>query len=377
MKPIFLNVLVIGLLGSLLLGCGMAKKSDEWTLDGKLTQFKGGMVYLDRLYPEEVRRLDSTDLEEGNFAFRGVSEEGAVYQIRWGQEPGFPFMPENDALTFRADGTIKGSWRFEGNKASALLRDFVGERGRLYNLYKQDKNAMRLIPRATTLGRWREAEAKADHSLINYRNYVRGFIDTVSVPALRTYATFSMNPEANFFFLQELHGRMVEDMPDYAFTAFLGRQLESIGEPFLRWEAADVKGTALDGQEVSLRGQRGKLTLLYFWAGYCEFSRRENKLLQSLYEQYEGQGFTIFAVSIDDLDSEWRAACAADNLTWPANIRVDKSWNSPVFGDYSVQSIPTTFLLDSKGIIRSKNVRADELQEQLPALLQEWGPSSS
>ena len=359
-------------LGSLLVGCGEDKSDNEWLLEGEIRNYKGEFICLDRLHPDRVVRLDSVQPEDGRFVFRQPFVQGAFYQIRLGENlmGGFPFFPENDQLRFSMDESTKGSWRFEGNKATAIIREFVGERGRLFNLYKRDRNAMRLIPRSTTLDKWRNAEATADRSLITYREYLRGFIDTVSVPELRSYATFSMNPEANYYFLQQLHGRLLEELPQSEFTSHLGGQLASLGEPFLRWEPSDVVGQNIDGEEVNLRGERGKMTLLYFWAGYCEFSRMENKVLAPLYEAYKDKGFSIYAVSIDDLDTEWRRVCAEDNITWPGNIRVEKSWNSPVFADFNVPSIPSTFLLDHKGIIRTKNIRAAELEAQMEQLLE-------
>ena len=354
--------------------CGSGKEDGEWLLEGTVSNHKGDLICLDRLHPDRVLHLDSVKLEDGKFVFRRPAEEGAIYQIRLGQGAGFPFIPENDLLGFSLDQNTKGSWRFTGSRTSSIVREFVGERGRLFNLYKTDRNAMRLIPKTTTLDKWRAAEAKSDRSLITYRNYIRGFIDTVSVPLLRLYATFSMNPEANFYFLDQLHQRMQEELPNSEFTSHLGNQLHSIGEPFIRWEPANIVGKDPKGEEVSLYGARGKMTLIYFWAGYCEFSRIENKTLTALYEAYKDKGFTIFSVSIDDLEDEWRKASEEDGIHWPGNIRVEKSWNSAVFGDYSVQSIPTTFLLDDKGIIRSKNIRAEELEADMDALLHAYGP---
>lgn len=374
MKIKLCNFCLLLIFTVLLSSCGDGKGDNEWLLEGSVKNYKGGFVCLDRLHPDRVVHLDSVKPVEGTFSFRHAAAEGAVYQIRFGQESGFPFIPENDRLTFSVDRTTKGSWRFEGNKSSVILREFVGERGRLFNLYKKARSAMRLIPKTTTLDKWREAEATSDRALIAYRRYLRTFMDTVSVPVLRPYATFSMNPEANYYFLQEMLGRLETEMPNSEFTNHLRNQLRSIGEPFVRWEPANVVGQNLAGEEQSLYGQRGKMTLLYFWAGYCEFSRLENKLLVPLYEKYKDKGFTIYSVSIDDLESEWRDACSKDSITWPANTRVEKSWNSAVFGDFSVQSIPSTFLLDHKGIIRTKNIRADELTVNMDALLEAHGP---
>ena len=63
---------------------------------------------------------------------------------------------------------------------------------------------------------------------------------------------------------------------------------------------------------------------------------------------------------------------AAKEMTWPSFWDGEEIWG-PIETDYDVQQWPTVHLLDAKGVIRYFDVRDEELEEGVEAVLKESG----
>jgi hypothetical protein len=66
----------------------------------------------------------------------------------------------------------------------------------------------------------------------------------------------------------------------------------------------------------------------------------------------------------------WERAIKDDGLHWQ-HVSSLKFWQEPIAKLYGVMSIPQTFLLDKKGIIRAKNLRREQLEAKVKELLNE------
>src|SRR5690606_6885921 len=109
---------------------------------------------------------------------------------------------------------------------------------------------------------------------------------------------------------------------------------------------------------------KGQYVLLDFWASWCAPCRDENPNLVKQYNTYKDKGFTILGVSLDDTRDKWLKAIENDKLTWH-HVSELKQWDSKVVGQYQIQGIPASFLLDKEGRIIAKNLRGDELGDFL------------
>ena len=112
-----------------------------------------------------------------------------------------------------------------------------------------------------------------------------------------------------------------------------------------------------------------------------------------MYDKYQRKGFNVYNVSLDGLDdrrlamyqnneasiqqatdlerSKWKQAIKDDKLTWKNHVSELRSWSSSVAALYGVNSIPKTFLLDRKGVIRYQNLRGQQLEDAIKTLLAE------
>lgn len=128
-------------------------------------------------------------------------------------------------------------------------------------------------------------------------------------------------------------------------------------------QAVDVIGVSPDGDTLHLKGTKGKLILLDFWASWCGPCRRENKeTVLPLYKALHEKGFNVFGISTDMDEKSWKTAIEKDGLPW-IHINIKNKYMNEVFSIYNVKSLPTTYLLDESFNILAKDVRSEVLTQ--------------
>jgi thiol-disulfide isomerase/thioredoxin len=118
--------------------------------------------------------------------------------------------------------------------------------------------------------------------------------------------------------------------------------------------------TSLGGQPLSVAANRGKVTLIDFWAAWCPPCRAELPNVTAIYRTYHAQGFDIVGISLDDDREALVSFTQARGMAWPQYFD-GKGWDNKLAKKYGVQSIPMTYLLDRHGIIIGKELRGEEL----------------
>ena len=136
------------------------------------------------------------------------------------------------------------------------------------------------------------------------------------------------------------------------------------GEP-----ATDFTLTGLDGKRHSLQDYLGKPVILNFWATWCAPCRVEMPLLETTYQRLNPSGLVVLAVNNGE-DADTAHAYADElHLTFPILLDTEQS----VVRTYEILGLPTTFFVDSRGIIRAKQVgllTRETLQAYLDQLAQ-------
>lgn len=140
-------------------------------------------------------------------------------------------------------------------------------------------------------------------------------------------------------------------------------------------KAPDLKLSSPDGKEYALSDLKGKVVLIDFWAAWCSPCRRENPNVVKAYNEFKdkkfknGEGFTIYGVSLDKSADAWKAAIEKDGLIWPYHVSDLKHWKSEAAKIYKVRGIPTNYLIDGNGIIIGISLRGQRLEDALQAII--------
>lgn len=116
-------------------------------------------------------------------------------------------------------------------------------------------------------------------------------------------------------------------------------------------KAPDFTLKDINGNPVSLSSFKGKVVLLNFWATWCPPCRAEIPSMNKLQQMLKNRGLVILAVSTD------RAVVTVKDFLKnnPVNFTVVVDYNLSVSRSlYKVFMMPTTFLIDKKGIIVEK-----------------------
>lgn len=107
----------------------------------------------------------------------------------------------------------------------------------------------------------------------------------------------------------------------------------------------------LDGQMVGLADYRGKVVLLNIWATWCPPCVEEMPSMEKLYQELQGEGFEILAVSIDESGApDVLPFMQKHKLSFPALI----DSKGALKGLYQTTGVPESFIIDKDGILVEK-----------------------
>jgi len=118
------------------------------------------------------------------------------------------------------------------------------------------------------------------------------------------------------------------------------------GFPAPKFSLADLSGHKLELKNITAKN---KVTLLNFWATWCPPCRAEIPEFVKFYRKYAAQGVTILAVNQREQPATVKTFVKKAGIKFP--VLTDST--GKVGELYQILSIPTTFVIDRQGTIRS------------------------
>ncbi|HAJ92902.1 MAG TPA: hypothetical protein DCO71_09875 [Gammaproteobacteria bacterium] len=109
----------------------------------------------------------------------------------------------------------------------------------------------------------------------------------------------------------------------------------------------------LNGNDVSLEIYRDKVVLVHFWATFCIPCLGEMPVLESLWQQYGGEGLVVLGIAGDRGNTEIvREFAEKTGVSFPVVHDAD----GRVRNQYEVAALPTTYLVGRDGKISGRAV---------------------
>ncbi len=173
--------------------------------------------------------------------------------------------------------------------------------------------------------------------------------------------------EATERFLKKVEGGTLPSMVEFAGWVQEGLSdipIEPLA-PDLKFDATahvgnpvEIKFTAADGSEVDLAKLKGKVVLIDFWATWCAPCVEEIPHLKEVYQKYHDKGFEVIGISFESADGKDKMMKFTKDkgMPWPQYYD-GKGWNNTFGRKYSIEAIPTMWLIDKQGNLADSTAR--------------------
>lgn len=124
----------------------------------------------------------------------------------------------------------------------------------------------------------------------------------------------------------------------------------NISAPQKGFLAPDFSLQDQENNSVTLSDLRGKPVVINFWASWCKPCQMEMPALERVYQKFKSQGLFILGVNATNQDDSVIALNLASGLrlSFPILFDID----GIVSQQYRVRALPTTYFIDTNGIIQ-------------------------
>ncbi|GGG98695.1 TlpA disulfide reductase family protein [Pedobacter zeae] len=349
-----------------------------FSLNGTLKNDKGNeKIYLS--YSKEGKTfLDSTELKNGTFAFKGEIGDplrASVYKKPAEKNGKRDFLsiylePANIQLVSAdslKNASISGSKVNADNEKLKALTKPVQDKLAAINSEFGKLTAEQRKDKALTEAIYKRYETASKELEPIYIGFARSNPQSyVSLSAISQIATSeSAQPEA-----EKAYAALSQDLKDSKSGRDISTYFNAVKNTKIGLRAIDFTQNDVNDKPVKLSDFKGKYVLVDFWASWCGPCRQENPNVVAAYNQYKDKGFTVLGVSLDQPGKKeaWLKAIADDQLAW-THVSDLKFWDNAVAKQYGIRSIPANFLIDPNGKIVAKGLRGEALKEKLASLL--------
>lgn len=359
-------------------------KHDGYTISGIAPGFFNGLrVYLKSTNKKGLLKdQDTAIIMNEKFVFNGKAENIEAWYLEVNSiDSSFPFVIDNTNLTIELNkDDIKRS-KIEGNTINDAISDFntqleklndslnnISEHYREMIINKEDLSGM-----SEQISGLKDVILRFPHEFIK-----KNTANPYSLVLLKTMIRRNTSDKGliieSFDAINEdlkksnLGKRVAKSMPD------IRKQYEIIAATHIGKIAPNFSAPNPYGKHIELNNIKGKATLIHFWASWYKASRSENTRLAKLFEKYHNNGLEMIGISLDgntnqtQPKSDWKKAIKEDQLVWNQISNLNY-FNDTISKAYNVRSLPSSFLLDSKGVIVGKNLFGNSLETKIIELL--------
>ena len=385
-QPIYLFVFVFLLLA----GC----HQNKYEINGSIENAEDKKLVLEKMELDRNQPVDSTLLDEsGDFTFRGERLDAPTFfKLKMSPSNFLTLLVDStETVTIEADGkNLEKTYRVMGSQGSKKIQILNQRLKKLRHTVDSLLAIYESLPDEGKTARKEEIGQELSNVMEEHKEFIGTFVMDNPRSFASYYALFQrlsdgsmvlnvMNENEQVWFstvatsLNILYPESprVKQLYNYVLSAKarerqsnLMQKLEEKAEETI----PDIKEENINGEEIALSSLRGKVVLLSFWASWNQDSRRENRRLKNIYQDYHIQGFEIYQVSLDRSKVLWENAIKRDELPWinVSDLRYTDSYPAKL---YNINQLPANYLISRDGEIIGKNLFGDMLREKLEEVL--------
>lgn len=367
-KRIFLLAFAV-----MLVSCGDTDKQTKgYVIKGNIEGAPAAPVYLEKLAFNQNVVIDTAIIaSDGSFEMRGVVDEKGMYMLKLSPEASWVLVLDNEVVEFSANAQDIFNYKVDGPEDNRILMGMVKKMGTTQmRLMEINQEFQQVQQQGGPVDRLLDLQQEYLNQTQVIVDFNQTFADTVSSDLLALFAITLLDVNEHYPVME----RFVEDNTHLSSNSLyrqLKEQLSSASPLATGREAPDFTLTNHRGDKISLSQTRGKIVYLNFWASWCGPCRRENPNLVRLYEEFGGENFTIFSISLDNDMSRWVNGIREGGLNWSWHGSELKGWGCSVARKYQISGIPTAFLIDEEGRIVGRNIRGMQLENKLRKMFSE------
>lgn len=150
----------------------------------------------------------------------------------------------------------------------------------------------------------------------------------------------------------------------------LGVLPAAAGDVQLNTTAPDFTLSDYDGKQVNLMetARANKITIVNFWASWCAPCRAEMPDLAAVYDKYKNAGLMMLGINYRETADQVKQYANEGGFTWPMLLTT----NDDLRVTYRAMALPSTYFIDSKGLILYVS-RGAMTRSQMDTVLAKFG----
>ncbi len=286
----YIRLHIVTSLFSLLL-LNSCNKKDFFQIEGDLRCVNATTAYLLKMNESgEMIALDSTEIQGGEFRFKGKVEYPAMYHVQVGKRRLIDVFVENSDISIKGSMLLPDEIKVTGSNSFNELIFLQKESQKIQN----KKN--------TTLIELENARKQEKHQLAKtLKNQYNSYADTLllmtgkfvennpaSVSAAYFVCTLMQTFDINQ--LKEIILSFDHSIEDSEYVRFLNDELLLSQKLNVESPAPGFTLPTFTGDTVRLSDYAGKYLLLRFWASWTKIGSERNRKLIKLYDKYQPKG---------------------------------------------------------------------------------------
>jgi peroxiredoxin len=356
------------IISAVLLSCS---SKPHYTIKGKISGSDSITFYLQKREAGNTVSIDSAVSKDGSFTMKGgfVDHPQMIQLVAGNTRKRTSFYMENSniMITGNLDSLYKA--KISGSKTQDEYKSLIDSNKPLSDIYSKIiikyQAASQAGDAVNVAALQKEADSVQKEMLNLQIKFVKGHSASYVSPSIISSLSYDMDADEIDSLLNGLDNTLLA-LPE---IKRLKEKVAAMKTVAVGHMAPDFKMNDVNGSPVTLSSKIGsKLLLLDFWAAWCNPCRQENPNLVKIYNEYHKKGFDVFGVSLDNSKEAWVKAIADDKLAW-TQVSDLKRGDNAAAKLYSVNSIPSNFLLDETGKIIARNLRGEELYNKVSEVL--------